>query len=110
MDETVVYNLDDEIARAKEWEGNTDTLDGLADIIRDAWFDRDLEVVSALCLNLLKHNQLKPYWRGRFNAYLSFTSGEDAEKRLDEASFWLQKAAAANANSGDSGANRIMAG
>ncbi|KAK3655066.1 hypothetical protein LTR22_010375 [Elasticomyces elasticus] len=48
------------------------------------------------------HNQLKPYWRGRFNAYLSFTSGEDAEKRLDEASFSLQKAAAANANSGDS--------
>ncbi|KAK5731729.1 hypothetical protein LTR17_011078 [Elasticomyces elasticus] len=61
MDETVVYNLDDELARAKEWKGDTDTLDGLADIISDAWFDRDLEVVSALCLTLLKHNQLKPY-------------------------------------------------
>ncbi|KAK6415123.1 hypothetical protein LTR81_011267 [Elasticomyces elasticus] len=55
MDETVVYNLDDELARAKEWKGDTDA----------------------------------PY-------------GEDAEKRLDEASFSLQKAAAANANSGDS--------
>ncbi|KAK4890009.1 hypothetical protein LTR27_011228 [Elasticomyces elasticus] len=102
MDETVVYNLDDELARAAEWEGDTDTLDDLVGIIGDAWIDRDLEVVSSLCLTLLKHNQLNPYWRGRFKAYLSFTSGEDAEKRLDEASFRLQKAAAANANSGDS--------
>ncbi|KAK3643045.1 hypothetical protein LTR56_010419 [Elasticomyces elasticus] len=89
MDETVVYNLDDE------------QRSGRATPIRlMSWINRDLEVVSALCLTLLKHNQLKPYRRGRFNTYLSFKSGEDAEKRLDEASFWLQKAAA-SANSGD---------
>ncbi|KAK4951264.1 hypothetical protein LTR10_010237 [Elasticomyces elasticus] len=91
MDETVVYNLDDE------------PRSGRATPIRlMSWIGRDLEVVSALCLNLLNHNPLEPYWRGRFNTYLSFTSGKDAEKRLDEASFWLQKATAANANSGDS--------
>ncbi|KAK5681416.1 hypothetical protein LTS10_005946 [Elasticomyces elasticus] len=78
MKETVVYNLDDELARTEDWEGDTDTLDALV--------DRDLEVVSALCLSLLKHNQLEQYWRRRFDTYLSFTSGEDAEKRLDEAS------------------------
>ncbi|KAK5730478.1 hypothetical protein LTR15_000415 [Elasticomyces elasticus] len=102
MDETVVYNLDDELARAEEWDGDADTLNGLVDIISSAWFDRDLEAVSALCLNLLKNKKLSSYWRGRFNAYMSFISGEDAEQRLDEASFWLQKAAANTTDSGDS--------
>ncbi|KAK4900899.1 hypothetical protein LTR27_002082 [Elasticomyces elasticus] len=87
------YDLDEELELAEAWSGELDVLEGLVETISSAWTDRDLDVVSTLCMTLLKHDELPALYRGRFSTYMSFVSGEDPAQRLDEASFWLHKAA-----------------
>ena len=43
-DSMIEYDLDEEVDRANEWDGSFSELEDLADTVRSAWKERDLEV------------------------------------------------------------------
>jgi len=91
-DDTIFYHPDEEIQRAADWDGDLDTLEDLAHTIRSALKEREMDIVEAMCDTLLAKMKLPLFTRGRFNAYLSLVEGQDRARRLDEATFWLNRA------------------
>ncbi|KAK3722409.1 hypothetical protein LTR37_002400 [Vermiconidia calcicola] len=103
----IEYDLDEEVDRAEGWNGDFAELEDLADTVRSAWKERDLEAVQAMCEALLMHDRLPLFQRGKFEAYMCVMEGEDATERLETAAACLQRAAQKVAEAGVNNADIV---